>query len=62
MRTAELFLGASIAVLSCFAQQTGEITGRVVYASGSVTPGATVEIQQVGTNSKWELRSSSKNA
>jgi hypothetical protein len=59
MRIAELFLGAGFAVLSCFAQQTGEITGRVVDASGSVTPGATIEIQQVGTNSKWELRSNS---
>src|SRR5689334_21161564 len=52
-----LFL-ASLAIVSCcFAQNTAEITGRIVDATGSVAPGAQVEIRSVGTNSKWDVRS-----
>src|SRR5690242_17412430 len=48
---------ASLFVCACWAQETAEITGRIVDASGSVTPGAQVEIQSLGTNSRWALKS-----
>ena len=39
------------------AQETAEITGRVVDPSGSVIPGVAVEIVNVNTNARWEVRS-----
>ena len=40
----------------CIAQETSEITGRIVDAGGSVTPGVTMEIRQTRTAVKWEVR------
>jgi hypothetical protein len=50
-----LFLFISFALASSWAQDTGEITGRIVDASGGVAPGATVEIRNVNTNAKWSV-------
>ena len=52
-----LCLAASLFVCACWGQETAEITGRIVDASGSVAPGADVEIQSLGTNSRWTLKS-----
>src|SRR5437899_7610702 len=60
IRIPRLLCTASLAIVSCFAQETAEITGRIVDASGSIAPGAVVEILAVGTNSKWELRSNAE--
>jgi hypothetical protein len=43
-------------LVPCFAQETGEITGRVIDPSGSVVPNVEVEIRDVERNVKWELR------
>jgi hypothetical protein len=50
-------LAASLVIGSCWGQETAEITGRIVDASGSVAPGAEVEIRAVSTNSRWQVRS-----
>ena len=39
----------------CFAQETSEVTGRVVDASGAVVAGAAVEIRSVQTGVKWSV-------
>ena len=46
----------SLFLLPCWAQETSEITGRIVDASGSVAPGAAVEIRQVSTDVKWDVK------
>src|SRR5215472_13450484 len=38
------------------AQETAQITGRIVDPSGSVVPGVAVEILNIHTNVKWEVR------
>ena len=48
-----LFLATSFFLVSGWAQETAEITGRIVDASGSVTPNASIEILNVNTNAKW---------
>jgi Carboxypeptidase regulatory-like domain len=53
------FLAATLAVISCWAQNTGEITGRIVDASGSVAPNANIEIQSLDTNVRWTMHSNS---
>ena len=50
-----LFLAVNLVLVSCWAQETAEITGRIVDASGSVTPGVNVEIRNVNTNAKWDV-------
>jgi len=55
-----LFAIACFAVFACRAQETGVITGRIVDASGSVTPGVSVEIRNVETNAKWDATTSSE--
>jgi hypothetical protein len=61
VRLAVYRLVFALAVLSspCLAQETGTITGRVVDASGSIVPGAAVEIRNVDTNVKWSVPSNS---
>jgi Carboxypeptidase regulatory-like domain len=54
-----LFLIATFSLGFCWAQNTGEITGRIVDASGAVAPGAEIEIQSQGTNARWTVRSNS---
>jgi hypothetical protein len=46
--------------LACWGQQTAQITGRIVDATGSVVPGVAVEIVNVGTNVKWGTRTNSE--
>ena len=55
-----VFLSFGLALFSCWAQETGEITGRVVDASASVIPGATVEVRNIDTNAIWNVTSSSE--
>jgi hypothetical protein len=43
-------------LLPCLAQETSEITGRIVDASGSVVPGADVHITQMSTGVKWDVK------
>ena len=38
------------------AQETAQITGRIVDPSGSVVPGVAVEILNIHTNVKWGVR------
>ena len=52
-------LEISLALISCWAQETSEFTGRIVDAGGSVAPGVAVEIRQVSTDVKWDVRSNS---
>jgi hypothetical protein len=56
-RIKRLIVATSLVLGCCWAQETAEITGRIVDQTGSVTPGAEIEIRSVGTNSKWDLRS-----
>src|SRR5258707_6339810 len=57
-RMKKIFLAATLVFsVCCWAQETAEITGRIIDPTGSVAPGAEVEIRSVGTNSKWDLRS-----
>src|SRR5215472_5922707 len=51
------FFLASLVIVSCAAQETAEITGRIVDPTGSVAPGAEIEIRHAGTNSAWQVRS-----
>ncbi len=44
-------------LLPCVAQETSEITGRIVDVSGAVIAGANVQITSIATNVKWELKS-----
>ena len=53
------FIAATLLAASCFAQQSAEITGRIVDASGSPTPGASIDILQTGTGVKWEVKANS---
>jgi hypothetical protein len=54
-----LLLSLAFLLLPCFAQETGEITGRITDSSGSVVPAAAVEIRNVNTNVKWTLLTNS---
>ncbi len=45
----------ALLLLPCFAQETAEITGRVVDPTGSVVPNVAVEIRNVATQVKWEV-------
>ena len=54
-----LFLAINLVPTACWAQESAQITGRIVDASGSVTPGAAVEIRNVDTNAKWDVRNNS---
>ena len=47
-------------LVSCWAQETAEITGRIVDASGSAAPNVAVEIQSVNTNAKWAVLTNSQ--
>src|ERR1022692_3778315 len=49
-------LSVSLFILPCLAQETSEITGRITDASGSVVPGADVQITQVSTGVKWDVK------
>ena len=55
-----VFLPFSLVLFSCWAQETGEITGRIVDASGSVIPAAAIEIRNLDTNVIWNLATSSE--
>ena len=55
----KLVFAFSILVFSCVAQETGQITGRVVDPSGSVIADVSIEIVNIGTNVKWDVRSNS---
>ena len=55
-----LLLSLNFVLLSCWAQETAEITGRITDATGSVAPGAEVEIRNVGTDAKWDVRTSTE--
>ncbi len=54
-----LYLLITIALSACWAQETASVTGRIVDASGSVTPNVSVEIRNVNTNAKWSAISNS---
>jgi hypothetical protein len=43
-----------------WSQETAQITGRIIDASGSVVPGVAVEIVNAGTNVKWEVRTNAE--
>jgi len=47
-------------LVCCWAQETAEITGRIVDASGSAALNAAVEIQSVNTNAKWAVLTNSQ--
>ncbi len=47
----------TVLLLPCLAQETAEITGRIVDSSGSIVPNVAVEIRDINTNAKWEVRS-----
>jgi hypothetical protein len=49
-------LAISLFLIPCWAQETSEITGRIVDASGSPVAGAAVEIRQLNTDVKRDLR------
>jgi hypothetical protein len=55
-----LLLVFNLYLLSCWAQESGSITGRIVDFSGSMTPGVTVIIRNVDTNAKWDVITSSE--
>jgi hypothetical protein len=52
-----LTVAVTLFILPCFAQQTSEITGRIVDASGAVVAGANVQITQIETGVKWDVKS-----
>lgn len=45
----------ALLLLPCWAQETAEITGRIVDSSGSVVPNVAVEIRDVNTNARWNV-------
>ncbi len=45
----------ALSLLPCLAQETAEITGRVVDPSGSIVPGVAVEILNIATDVKWNV-------
>jgi hypothetical protein len=47
----------TLLTLPGLAQETAEITGRVVDPSGSIVPGVAIEIRNLSTDVKWDLRS-----
>jgi len=47
---------SSLVLGACFAQESAEITGRVVDPTGGVVPGVAIEIRNVDTNAKWDVR------
>ena len=49
-------LAFNAALISCWAQQTAEVTGRIVDPSGSPAPDALVHIVQLSTDVKWDVR------
>ena len=49
----QLFLAINFFLIAGWAQDSAEITGRIIDASGSVTPNAAIEILNVNTNAKW---------
>jgi hypothetical protein len=50
------FLAAFVLLLiSCRAEETGEITGRIVDASGRIITGVDVEIRHIDTNVTWDV-------
>jgi hypothetical protein len=57
-RRRALFVGyllCALLRLPCRAQDTGEITGRIVDGSGGIVPRVAVEIRNVQTNVKWDV-------
>jgi outer membrane receptor protein involved in Fe transport len=50
-----LCVSATLLLLCCFAQETSEITGRVIDASGAVVADAAVEVRGVQTGVKWSV-------
>src|SRR5215475_13221148 len=46
-------------LLPGFAQETGEITGRIVDSRGGIVPGVAVEIRNIDTNVKWDVATNS---
>ena len=40
----------------CLAQETAEITGRVIDSTGSVVPGVAIEVLNINTNVKWDIK------
>jgi hypothetical protein len=51
-----LSVAVGLLLLPCLAQETSQITGRITDASGAAIPGASVQIVQVSTNVKWDVR------
>ncbi len=49
-----------VSAAPCFAQDTAEITGRITDPAGAVTPGATIEIRNSGTEEKWDAVSNAE--
>jgi hypothetical protein len=52
--TFRFLVAVALLLLPCHAQETGEITGRIVDASGRIVPGVAVEVRNVSTNVKWD--------
>jgi hypothetical protein len=55
----KLVLAFAFLLLPCFAQETGEITGRIVDSKGGIVPGVAVEIRNIDTNVKWDVATNS---
>src|ERR1700722_14129182 len=51
-----LTFAVSFFLLTCWAQETSEITGRITDTSGSVVPGADIQITQISTGVKWNVK------
>ena len=51
-----LVFASIILFLPCLAQETAEITGRIVDSSNSVVAGVSVDIRDVNTNAQWDVR------
>ena len=54
-----VILTAFLLAPACWAQETAQITGRIVDPSGSVVPGVAIEIRNVDTDVKWQAKTNS---
>jgi hypothetical protein len=59
LRFLRIALGALTILLPVMAQETAEITGRIVDPSGGIVPGVSVEVRNLGTNAKWDVTTNS---
>ncbi len=51
-----LVLAFSFLLLPCLAQETAQITGRIIDSTGSVVPGVAVEVLNINTNVKFDVK------